>query len=113
MAVTKSKGHEAEARIAALKKMKGHFYTNICTLESFDKNAHPDYEECVEILLTKVGLIADGDMRPELPVDNHEEVRQKLNELDNEISALGEHVLAEKARRDDYKVQYYLRLARK
>jgi hypothetical protein len=43
-------------------------------------------------------------MHPELPVDNHAEARIKIDELDNEIVALGEHLIAEKARRVDYKV---------
>lgn len=87
-----------------MKKLKGHFYTNICKTEAVDKSTFPDYDECVKKLSYQTGLIADGDMQPELPIDNHEEARQKISELDNEIAALGEHVHGEKARREDYKV---------
>jgi hypothetical protein len=41
-------GHDAEARIAALKKKKGHFYNHLCGLQAFDKSLYPDFEECVK-----------------------------------------------------------------
>lgn len=106
LAVTKSRGHEAEARIAALKKQKGHFYNHLCGISAFDKSLYPDFEECVRKVQSKASLIASGDMVPELPVENPEEARMKLEEIDAEIAALGEHILQEKARREGYKVHF-------
>lgn len=65
---------------------------------------YPDYDECVSSRDSKVALVTEADMRPEFPTENTEEVRQKVAEIDSEIAALGEHVLAEATRREDYKV---------
>lgn len=43
-------------------------------------------------------------MKPEFPTENTEEVRQKIAEIDAEIAMLGEHVLAEATRKEDFKV---------
>jgi hypothetical protein len=45
-------------------------------------------------------------MKPEFPTEGTEEVRQKIAEIDAEIAALGEHVLAEATRKEDFKVSY-------
>lgn len=48
-------------------------------------------------------------MVPELPVENPEEARIQLEEINAEIVNLGEHVLAEKTRREGFKVKINLR----
>jgi hypothetical protein len=77
---------------------------HICSLEAFDKEVYPDYDECVSSADFKVALISEADMKPEFATENTEEVRQKIAEIDAEIADLGQHVLAEVSRREEYKV---------